>query len=218
MLTNKSLLLFGLIFLSPLILKSQSNTAGWTSLGWKSSWDFPVGVDVSGHYRSKEGFNTWDAYFGELEFDYKFYKDWSSQIELRSTSTQDNQGNIQGIENWSRYRINLKYTYTPIPSSIGFRLGYQKRFGLRNNANPQEVFRLLVEYEYPIKNWKADPKFFTEYFWDQLLKQTDKWRWGVESSKKISIGKLSFRYFVERSVFTIQRTTMVVDMGLQIRL
>jgi opacity protein-like surface antigen len=212
------LILIPLIWGSFTTLFSQSNIASWTTLGWKSDWQSPFAIQLSGQLRTKAGLEEWDRYFGEIEVEYELNKRWSTELEFRQNANNDTEGGIQGIENYGRIRFNLKYrNKTPI-GLLSLRAGYDERFALRNNASESERFRIKLAFEYPIKNWKLDPEVFTEYFWDQLEKQSSSWRWGVSSERKISIGSLNLRFFLENDVLSDKPMVFIADIGLRLKL
>lgn len=215
---TKFWLIFTVLICLSQIGAAQSNHVSWSTIGWKSNWDFPIDVQISGQYRTKAGLENWDTYFGEVEMEYDMNKRWSVEIELRQNANNDTEGGIQGIENFSRARIKLKYGQKFDFGKLGMRAGYDQRFALRNNANESERLRLMLTYKYSIKNWKLDPEFFTEYFWDQLEKQSSSWRWGLSSSRKLSFGSLNLRFFLENDVISNNPTIFVSDIGLQIKL
>lgn len=213
------LLLLLITFVLTSTLEAQTESLGWSSLAWKSTWKFPVDVEVSGNYRTKNDWTERDSFFSEVELSYDLTKNWTTEVEWRRVNNRDTNGNIQGIETWNRLRLNLKYEYTRIPGTLGLRLGYQRRFALSENASIGESYRLLLSYEIAIQNWKADPELFSEYRWNQVEGSKNELRYGISTSKKFNAVKAGIRFFIEHLVDVPKSNnnfTTVVDFSLQI--
>jgi hypothetical protein len=216
---KNKLLLIIIAFAFTSTLEAQSETLGWSSLAWKSTWKFPVDVELSGNYRTKNEWAERDSYFSEVELSYDLTKSLTTEVEWRRVNNRDTNGNIQGIETWNRLRVNLKYEYTPIPGTLGLRVGYQRRFALSETASMGESYRLLLSYELAIKNWKADPELFSEYRWNQVADSNNELRYGISVARKFDAIKVGLRFFLERTVNVPKidnNLTAVIDLSLQI--
>lgn len=195
----------------PLLMHAQSESALWTALELKKDWTKKLATQMSGNFRTQDGVSDWDSYFAEFEVEYEFLDEFTAEVEFRRIFNQDNTGNIQGTEKWSRLRFNLKYDYKPIKGTLSARIGYQERFAQEGTDGSKRArWRYRLNYEYSIKNWKADPQIFTEYLQATEAQHSDEWRVGVSTDLNFNDSRISLRFFREERIET-NRFIYIVD-------
>ena len=80
---------------------------------------------------------------------------------------------------------------------------YQDRFSLDRDNRSKKVVRYRPSFEWKIKNWSYDPKFYFEYLDEQGGDEQKSFRYGLGTKVKLKKTQaLAIRYFYQRSTET----------------
>ena len=124
-----------------------------------------VNLNFSGDLRLKSIGNSYKKSFFQLESDFKIQKNLFFGLAYRNMDELDDEGGVQGHEKFNRYHANLRSGISLKKLSFRFRIQYQKKIQNKiDNALERNFWRLKLESEYNIKNWKYDPRIGFEMF------------------------------------------------------
>lgn len=141
----------------------------WTSvrLRYKASkkWSF----ELQEQLRLKENSSVTDQYFTQLTSKYRLTKKLALGLGLRYIKRNDNQGGIQGFEDYFRYHFDLSFKHSIDRFTFNHRLRYQNK-NRQGNTNKKITFakknlRLKSSITYNIRKWKLDPRVSAEIFY-----------------------------------------------------
>lgn len=197
----KKILLCCLFCLSVLSLQAQENELkSWNAVEYKMDINKKWSVDFSQHYRLKEDLSLVDNIITQTELYYKPAKRWKLAAQFRYNYRNDTNGGIQGFENMLRYRLGVEKKVKVKPGNLEFRVMYQDRFSLDRDNRSKKVVRYRPSFEWKIKNWSYDPKFYFEFLDEQGGDEQKSYRYGVGTKAKFSKTQaLAIRYFYQRS-------------------
>lgn len=189
-----------IIFIGISAFAQEQENKLWSAVEYKVKINKEWDAEFTQHFRLKEDFNTVDTHISEIAAYYSPIKRLKFGGEFRYLYRNDNQGGIQGFENMLRYRFNVEKKLKVKGGNLAFRLGYQYRFSLDRENRIKKGFRFRPSYEWKIKDWSLDPKFFFEYFHTYNEEEQRAYRYGVGSKLKLA-GKttLNFRYIYQKS-------------------
>ena len=159
-----SLLFFVLSFLT---IFGQNNEVyeSWSKVGVEYELTDFVNLNFSGDLRLKSIGNSYKKSFFQLESDFKIQKNLVFGLAYRNMDELDDEGGVQGHEKFNRYHANLRSGISLKKLSFRFRIQYQKKIQNKiDNALERNFWRLKLESEYNIKNWKYDPRIGFEMF------------------------------------------------------
>lgn len=140
----------------------------WTSvrLRYKASkkWSF----ELQEQFRLKENSSVTDQYFTQLTSKYKLTKKLALSLGLRYIKRNDNQGKIQGFEDYFRYHFDLSFKHSLGRFAFNHRLRYQNKneLGVSEEEGDfaEKNVRLKTAVTYNVRKWKLDPKLSAEIF------------------------------------------------------
>ncbi len=188
------------LFLISQSFGQESQTKGWTAVEYALDINKKWSVDFSQHFRMKEDFSLVDSYITQTELYFKPVKKWKLSAQFRYMNRNDTNGGIQGFENMLRYRVGVEKKFKIKPGNLEFRLAFQDRFSLDREDRRKKEYRIRPLFEWKIKNWSYDPKFFMEYIKELEGDLQESVRFGVGT--KLKFGKqraLGIRYFYQKS-------------------
>ena len=115
----------------------------------------------------------------------------------------DDEGGVQGHEKFNRYHANLRSRISLKKLSFRFRIQYQKKIQNKiDNALERNFWRLKLESEYNIKNWKYDPRIGFEMFLrDEINFGENYERYRLYFGTKFNLKKrksFSIRYIIQK--------------------
>ncbi|MDA0774609.1 MAG: DUF2490 domain-containing protein [Bacteroidetes bacterium] len=202
---------------SALNLQAQENEfKAWNTIEYGMDISKKWSIDLSQHFRLKEGLKTVDSYITQTELYYKPAKEWKISTQFRYYYRNDTKGGIQGFENMLRYRVGIEKKFKTKPGNFEFRTMYQNRFSIDRTNRSKKAVRYRSLFEWKIKNWSYDPKFYFEYI-DEIKGDDQKsYRYGVGTKIKFTDTRaLSVRYFFERKVepFHLDRSAHVLSLN-----
>lgn len=142
--------------------------ASWNTIGidYKANdkWSFSLEEQL----RLKENISAIDNYFTQLSANYELFNDFEIGVGIRYIRENDNQGAVQGYENFFRFQVELNYKHKFNNFKIGYRLRYQNKNELGVSYDegdfPNQNIRFKTSIGYNIKNWSLDPKLSAEIF------------------------------------------------------
>ncbi|MBU2950081.1 DUF2490 domain-containing protein [Tamlana agarivorans] len=137
---------------------------GWSSIRLKYKLNKKWSFELEEQLRLDEDISEISGYFTQLSAEYTLIKNFKIGGGLRFTRVNDNEGKVQGYENYFRFQLDASYKHKINNFSLIYRFRYQNRneFSVDDYAN--QKLRLKAGIEYNIKNWKLDPKFSAEIF------------------------------------------------------
>lgn len=191
-----------LVFLTLLPLWSQQNSSKlWTSVAYKHALGKQFETEWSQHFRVKDDFENVDTHITQGVLGFSPKKRWKIEAELRYLYRNDTRGGIQGFENMWRYRFNIEKKIKIPQGNLELRLGYQNRQSFDRDNRKKKKWRFRPSYEWKIKNWSLDPKFFFEYLHTYGNQKERSYRYGIGTKKKLNKQTaLAFRYLFEHTV------------------
>lgn len=198
-------------------LNAQNTTdyGYWYSVGVNYTFKKKLNLGAEYHIRAKNNSKVMDAYFTEINLNYKLFKKLKVGGATRFIKENDNQGNTQGIRRHFRFQFDAIYKYDIQRFTISHRLRYQNKneFGVLEDPFdiPTEVIRLKTSIDYNIRKWRFDPEFAAEIFNrgnGNNSREFTKFRVTFGTSYKWKkFGKFGINYRFERSLIT-RRTPM----------
>lgn len=142
--------------------------ASWNTIGIEYELNKKWSFGLEEQLRLKENISEIDEYFTQLNADYKILKNFKLGGGLRYIRENDNQGNIQGYENFFRFNVDATYKHKLDRFTLAYRLRYQNKNELGVSSNEGDFanqnIRLKSSIKYNVKNWSLDPKFSAEIF------------------------------------------------------
>lgn len=197
----------GILLFSSIGKAQESSTKLWSAVEYKTELHKRWDAEFSQLFRLKEDLRTVDSHITEATLMFAPKKRWEIGAELRYLYRNDTKGGIQGFENMLRYRINLEKKFKVPHGNLSLRLGYQNRISLDRENRSKQKWRFRPSYEWKIKNWSLDPKFFFEALKTLEAPNEISYRYGVGSKKKLNKQlSLAFRYIFEQDVEDSQAT------------
>lgn len=189
-----------------LLLSAQENEIkSWNAVEYKMDISKKWSIDFSQHYRLKEDLSVVDNIITQTEVYFKPAKRWKLAAQFRYNYRNDTKGGIQGFENMLRYRFGLEKKVKVKPGNLEFRVMYQDRFSLDRENRSKKVIRYRPSFEWKIKNWSYDPKFYFEYLDEQGGDEQKSFRYGLGTKVKLKKTQaLAIRYFYQRSTETFR--------------
>ena len=200
---KKSILSLAFIFIGLLTINAQeSEIKSWSTIEYGLTLNKKWSLDLSQHLRFKENLAVIDNHITQTEIYYKPAKRWKISAQMRYYYRNDNKGGIQGFENMLRYRFGLEKKFKFKPGNLEFRGAYQNRFSLDRENRTKKAWRFRPLFEWKIKNWSYDPKFYFEYIKEVGGDEQQSYRYGVGSKIKFSDTQgLSVRYFYQKATY-----------------
>ena len=195
------------ILLGLLTINAQeSETKLWSTLEYGLTINKKWSLDLSQQLRLKEDLTVVDNHITQTEIYYKPAKRWKVSAQMRYYYRNDNKGGIQGYENMLRYRFGLEKKFKFKPGNLELRGAYQNRFSLDRENRTKRAWRFRPLFEWKIKNWSYDPKFYFEYIKEVEGDQQQSYRYGVGSKIKFSDTQgLTIRYFYQKATYALKR-------------
>lgn len=184
-----------------LTMKAQeSEFKSWNAVEYGMDINKKWSIDFSQHFRLKDNLEETDNIITQTEVYYKPAKRWKVAAQLRYNYRNDTNGGIQGFENMLRYRVGVEKKFKIKPGNFELRAMYQDRFSIDRPNRSKKVVRYRSLFEWKIKNWSYDPKFFIEYLDEQKGDDQKSYRFGVGTKAKFSKTRaLAIRYFYQLS-------------------
>lgn len=188
-----------LFYLSSFAQENSSKL--WTSVEYKTELNKRWDAEFAQLFRMKDDLDNVDSHITEAAFFYSPKKRWKIGAELRYQYRNDTKGGIQGFENMYRYRFNLEKKFKVPHGNLAFRIGYQNRISLDRDNRKKQRWRLRPSYEWKIKNWQLDPKFYFEYIETLNINNVERaFRYGIGSKFKWGkVATVGFRYIFEHN-------------------
>jgi hypothetical protein len=216
--TKAIIFLVLLQLLSNINLKSQEGTyvevrdlESWTSakinLKANKNWTFGLLNQVRLDNNSTE----LKSFITQLNTEFKFSKKFEMAMGLRHTLKNDNEGEIQGNENYFRMQLDASFKHKINRFVIKHRFRYtnQNELGISKEEGdyPEKYLRFKSSVDYNIKDWKLDPEFSAEIFSRHVkygqFNGLDFFRLSFGTSYKLkSFGKIGLQYRLEREINT----------------
>ena len=203
---KKRILSLALILLGLLSINAQENEIKlWSTIEYGINFNEKWSLDLSQQLRLKENLTVVENYITQTEAHYKTANHWKISTQMRYYYHNDNTVGTLGVENMFRYRLGLEKKFKFKPGNLEFRGAYQNRFSLDRENKTKKAWRFRPLFEWKIKNWLYDPKFYFEYIVEIGGDQQQSYRYGVESKIKFSDSQvLSLLYFYQKATY-VQR-------------
>lgn len=214
---KKKLLGLAIILLCQLSINAQENEIkSWSAIEYGLTLNKKWSLDLSQHLRLKEDLAVVDNYITQTEVYYKPAKRWKISVQMRYYYRNDNKGGIQGFENMLRYRFGLEKKFKLKPGNLELRGAYQNRFSIDRENRTKKDWRFRPLFEWKIKNWSYDPKFYFEYIKEVGGDEQQSYRYGVGSKIKFSDNQgLSVRYFYQKATYAHKQQTFTHVLSLK---
>ena len=142
--------------------------ASWSTIGIEYKLNKKWNFGIEEQLRLKENISEVDEFFTQFNADYKLFKSFKLGAGVRYIRENDNNGNIQGYENYFRFNIDATYKHEIDKLELAYRLRYQNKNELGvsydggDYVNQNIRFKTSVKYNF--KKWSLDPKFSAEIF------------------------------------------------------
>lgn len=197
----KNTVFFTAFFFLCTTLHGQENEfKSWNAIEYGLDINKKWSIDFSQHYRLKEDLTLVDNIITQTELYYKPVKRLKIAAQFRYNYRNDTNGRIQGFENMLRYRIGAEKKIKVKRGNFAFRVMYQNRYSIDRENRSKKVVRYRPSFEWKIKNWSYDPRFYIEYLNEIKGDEQNSYRFGVGTKAKFSKTRaLSFRYFYQTS-------------------
>lgn len=156
--------------------------------------------------RLKNDASQVDQYFTEFDLKKQVSNSIHYGIGLRYVRDNDNQGEVQGYENYFRYNIDLGYRHKVQQFKLNYRLRFQRKNELGVTKAQGDIannhLRFKVEANYNIKKWKLDPEVSTEIFYNLANGENfNKFRFTAGTQYKLKrVGSIGLFYRIEREL------------------
>jgi hypothetical protein len=180
----------------------------WSTIGVEYKLNKKWNFGIEEQLRLKENISEVDEFFTQFNADYKLFKNFKLGVGLRYIRENDNNGKIQGYDNYFRFNIDATYKHEINNLELGYRLRYQNKNELGvsydegDYVNQNIRFKTSVKYDF--KKWSLDPKFSAEIFnrfQEGKENGFNKYRLTLGTDYKIkNFGKLGVFYRLEKEL------------------
>lgn len=190
----------------------------WSSIRLKYKLNKKWSFELEEQLRLDEDISEIQGYFTQLSAEYSLIKNLKIGGALRFVRINDNDGKVQGYENYLRFHLDASYKHKINYWSLKYRFRYQNRNELSVDDYANQKLRLKAGIEYNIKNWKLDPEFSAEIFNRIGQEKEDngfkKYRLTLGTDYKIkNIGTIGLFYRIEKELNeTIPKTTNIIGL------
>lgn len=189
---------------SVVVAQEDNGLNAWSSVGGKYKLDKNWELGLSGNLRLKDNLKAIDNYFPEFTVTRKVYKGLKLGIGFRYIRNNDDEGKIQGYENYFRIQTDLSYKHKINNFTINYRIRYQNKNELGVSDYAVNRFRFKVGSKYNVKKWPLDPELSFELFnrfGKDINTDFDKYRVRLGTSYKLKkIGKIKLFYQLEKDI------------------
>ena len=199
----KLLLIFFLGTLATLVAQNEDVYENWSSI--KVGYGLTKNIDIygGGQLRVKSVGDSYNKSFYEIGTKIKINDYLSSGFGYRGIDQLDDVGNIQGHEKFNRYHAYIRKSLDYKNFNFRFRVQYQKKIQNKiDNPEYRNFWRLKLDSEYNIKNWKYDPRIGFEIFLrDEINFNENYEKYRVYFGTKFNLKKrksLSIRYIMQK--------------------
>ena len=199
----KLLLIFFLLTIVSLIAQNDDVYENWSSI--EVDYGLTKNIDIygGGQLRIKSVGDTYNKSFYEIGTKIKINDYLSSGFGYRGIDQLDDVGNIQGHEKFNRYHAYIRKSLDYKNFNFRFRVQYQKKIQNKiDNPEYRNFWRLKLDSEYNIKNWKYDPRIGFEIFLrDEINFNENYEKYRVYFGTKFNLKKrksLSIRYIMQK--------------------
>ena len=196
-------LLFFLGTLLSIFAQNEDVYENWSSI--KVDYELTKNVDIygGGQLRIKSVGDSYNKSFYELGAKIKINDHLSSGFGFRGIDELDDVGNIQGHEKFNRYHAYIRKSLDYKNFNFRFRVQFQKKIQNKiDNPEYRNFWRLKLDSEYNIKNWKYDPRIGFEIFLrDEINFNENYEKYRVYFGTKFNLKKrksLSIRYIMQK--------------------
>ena len=196
-------LLFFLGTLLTLVAQNEDVYENWSSI--KVGYGLTKNIDIygGGQLRVKSVGDSYNKSFYEIGTKIKINDYLSSGFGYRGIDELDDVGNIQGHEKFNRYHAYIRKSLDYKNFNFRFRVQYQKKIQNKiDNPEYRNFWRLKLDSEYNIKNWKYDPRIGFEIFLrDEINFNENYEKYRVYFGTKFNLKKrksLSIRYIMQK--------------------
>ena len=196
-------LIFFLGTLATLVAQNDDVYENWSSI--EVDYGLTKNIDIygGGQIRIKSVGDTYNKSFYEIGAKIKINDYLSSGFGYRGIDELDDVGNIQGHEKFNRYHAYIRKSLDYKNFNFRFRVQYQKKIQNKiDNPEYRNFWRLKLDSEYNIKNWKYDPRIGFEIFLrDEINFNENYEKYRVYFGTKFNLKKrksLSIRYIMQK--------------------
>ena len=196
-------LIFFLGTLATLVAQNDDVYENWSSI--EVDYGLTKNIDIygGGQLRIKSVGDTYNKSFYEIGAKIKINDYLSSGFGYRGIDQLDDVGNIQGHEKFNRYHAYIRKSLDYKNFNFRFRVQYQKKIQNKiDNPEYRNFWRLKLDSEYNIKNWKYDPRIGFEIFLrDEINFNENYEKYRVYFGTKFNLKKrksLSIRYIMQK--------------------
>ena len=196
-------LIFFLGTLAILVAQNDDVYENWSSI--EVDYGLTKNIDIygGGQLRVKSVGDSYNKSFYEIGTKIKINDYLSSGFGYRGIDQLDDVGNIQGHEKFNRYHAYIRKSLDYKNFNFRFRVQYQKKIQNKiDNPEYRNFWRLKLDSEYNIKNWKYDPRIGFEIFLrDEINFNENYEKYRVYFGTKFNLKKrksLSIRYIMQK--------------------
>ena len=196
-------LIFFLLTIVSLIAQNDDVYENWSSI--EVDYGLTENIDIygGGQLRVKSVGESYNKSFYEIGTKIKINDYLSSGFGYRGIDQLDDVGNIQGHEKFNRYHAYIRKSLDYKNFNFRFRVQYQKKIQNKiDNPEYRNFWRLKLDSEYNIKNWKYDPRIGFEIFLrDEINFNENYEKYRVYFGTKFNLKKrksLSIRYIMQK--------------------
>lgn len=188
----------------------------WSSVAIKAKFGKKWSLNIEEQIRLQENSSVMDEYFTGANIKYTLIED---HLKLGSGYRFINDYDVEtGYDKEQRFNFDITYMHTFNRLELSTRLRYQNRNDIGEKIidgdYPRQHYRLKIEAEYKIKNWKFDPIVGVELFRRNekyTLPYYDKLRFRIGTDFKIKdYGKLDVFYQIDYGLGTAYPQTTYV--------
>ena len=196
-------LIFFLGTLATLVAQNDDVYENWSSIEVDYGLTKNIDIYAGGQLRIKSVGDTYNKSFYEIGAKIKINDYLSSGFGYRGIDQLDDVGNIQGHEKFNRYHAYIRKSLDYKNFNFRFRVQYQKKIQNKiDNPEYRNFWRLKLDSEYNIKNWKYDPRIGFEIFLrDEINFNENYEKYRVYFGTKFNLKKrksLSIRYIMQK--------------------
>lgn len=190
----------------------------WSSASLKYKYNDDWSFNLENQFRLKSNATVMDQNLIQIGAKREFGDQFSTAVSYRYILSNDNKGDVQGLEHYNRLNLDLAYRLDVKRFTFSTRARYQTKKEYGTDDGSYNTIRLKVGSEYNIKKWKLDPKFSAEIF--NGLTDRDgftKYRITFGTEYKIKkLGEISAFYRIEQElVGAYPSTNYIVGLGFQ---
>jgi long-subunit fatty acid transport protein len=186
-----------------------SDLEAWTeaTVKYKINDSWSIGLDNG--FRLKSNASVMDQYLTEFNVKYKFTGNFSTAFGFRYILSNDNTGDVQGLEHLNRWNLDGSYKLDLSRFTFDTRLRYQSKKEYGSDDATDNTLRFKLGAEYNIKKWKFDPQFSAEIFKGLTDSEGfNKYRVTVGTEYKIKkAGTISAFYRIEQDLIGLYSST-----------